>query len=226
MSYKRTFCGGMAIMAALVTIGGCAAQAQKASVKKELSQEHAALKAAQAECKSLSASPEVDPIRNKVELFKDSYDPAPFEIASNDTFPTEPERVAIAKWASGRDACLKRYSAIYVVPPSATVRQRLFIEQEMSFGKEANARVGDLIVALYQQRLTYAEFAHRRYEILHDANVAETAFAQAVLEKNAELQLQAKQQFANSLAAWASYMQAVNARQPQTVYIQGSIQVH
>ena len=35
----------------------------------------------------------------------------------------------------------------------------------------------------------------------------------------------AQQQFANSLAAWFTYMQAVNARQPQTVHINETIRV-
>jgi hypothetical protein len=35
----------------------------------------------------------------------------------------------------------------------------------------------------------------------------------------------ASEQFANTLAAWSVYMQAVNARQPQTVYLNGTIQV-
>ena len=46
---------------------------------------------------------------------------------------------------------------------------------------------------------------------------------EARLVENQERQLQAQQianqQFANNMAAWANYMQAVNARQPQTVHL-------
>jgi hypothetical protein len=227
MSYKRTFCGGIAIIAAIATmLCGCAA-VQNASTKKAMKQERSELLAAQAECKSSMAVSDLDPIRSKVEVFKDPADaPAPFDIAANDTFPTDSERATIAKWASMRDVCIKHYYAILVVPSSATGLQRSFAQQDYSFLKGANANFGDLIVALYQQKLTYGEFAHKRYEIFHESTLAEITFRQGALEKDQQRQMQAQQQFANNLNAWASYMQAVNARQPQTVYIQGSIQVH
>jgi hypothetical protein len=222
MSYNRSFCLVVALFTAVVTVlPGCGA-VQNATTKSAMKQESAELAAARVTCKSEMSTPELDPVRNKVEIFKDQADtPAPFEMASNDTFPTATDRVAIAKWASLRDACIKRNYALLVIPPSANSRQRLFFEQDHSFVKEANARVGDLIVALYQQKLTYAEFAHRRYDIFHEATVAEAAFRQAALEKDEERQAQAQQQFANSLAAWSLFMQSVNARQPQTVvYVQ------
>lgn len=37
--------------------------------------------------------------------------------------------------------------------------------------------------------------------------------------------MMAPQQLANTFAAWSEYMQAVNARQPQTVFLNGTIQV-
>jgi len=40
-----------------------------------------------------------------------------------------------------------------------------------------------------------------------------------------QAQLLTQQQFANRLAALSTYMQAVNARQPQTVHIDGTIRV-
>jgi hypothetical protein len=224
MNYAR-ICGGVAILAAATMLCGCAV-VQNASTKSAMKKENAELVAAKAECKSDMIASDLDPIRNKVELFKDPVDtPAPFEVASNDTFPAASERVAIAKWASLRDVCIKRYYALLVIPPSANARQRSFAQQDYSFTKEANAHFGDLIVALYQQKMTYEEFAHRRYEIFHEATVAEAAFRQAGLEKDQQRQLQAQQQFSNNLIAWAAYMQAVNARQPQTVIVQGTIQV-
>lgn len=52
--------------------------------------------------------PALDPIRNKVELYRESRDSVvPFEIAANDTFPTDAERPVIAKWANLRDQCLQ-----------------------------------------------------------------------------------------------------------------------
>jgi hypothetical protein len=182
------------------------------------------------QCKSDYATPELDPIRHKVELYRDVADVAPpFEIASNDTFPTDFERTVIAKWATLRDECLRRSNAASTIPPSATAMQVAFIQQQRSFGKEVAARVSELIVALYQQKLTYGEFAHKRYEIGRDGAAAELAFRQSALENDQQRQIQAQQlaqqQFANNLAVWSAYMQAVNARQPQTVHINGTIQV-
>jgi hypothetical protein len=169
---------------------------------------------------------ELDPIRQKVELYKPPTDgPPPFEIASNDTFPTNQERPLIAQWATMRDSCVKRQMAMLVVPSSANAQQALVFQQEISFAKDANAHISELIVALYQQKLTYGEFAQKRYWISNQAVTAERAYRQSVIDRDEQRQLQAQQQFANALTAWGNYMQAVNGRQPQTVYINGTIRV-
>ena len=73
-----------------------------------------------AQCASDMQSPDLDPIRHNVELLRESPDsPPPFEIASNDTFPSSSERTAIAKWATARDECTKRAQAASSIPPSA-----------------------------------------------------------------------------------------------------------
>ncbi len=103
------------------------------------------------------------------------------------------------------------------------------IQQDRSFGQAASAKVGDLIVALYQEKLTYGEFARKRYEITRDAADAERQYRQSTQLADQQQRMQAQQlaqqQFANSLAAWSTYMQAANARQPQTVHIDGTIRV-
>ncbi len=89
-----------------------------------------------------------------------------------------------------------------------------------------SARVGDLIVSLYQQKLTYGEFARKRYEITRAAADAQRQFRQSVQIADQAQRLQAQQlaeqQFQSSLAAWSAYMQSVNARQPQTVRMQAN----
>jgi hypothetical protein len=101
MSYNRSFCVVVALFTAIVTVlPGCGA-VQNASTKSAMKQESAEVAAARLTCKSEMSAPELDPVRNKVEIFKDPADtPAPFEMASNDTFPTATDRAAIAKWAS------------------------------------------------------------------------------------------------------------------------------
>jgi hypothetical protein len=190
----------------------------------------ALIHSASSECKEQLQTPELDPIRTKVELYRDSWEsPVPFSIATIDAFPTQEERTAIAKWATLREECIKRGNAAFSMPPAATPLQVTEIQQDRSFGQSGSAKVGDLIVALYQQKLTYGEFARKRYEITRDASEAERQYRQSlqVADQQQRMQAQqlAQQQFANSLAAWSTYMQAVNARQPQTVHIDGTIRV-
>lgn len=96
----------------------------------------------------------------------------------------------------------------------------------MAFGAEAEAKVSELVVSLYQQKLTYGEFAQRRYTIGKAAVDASRQYREARMLQDQERQLQAQQlasqQFANSMNAWTNYMQAVNARQPQTVHLTSS----
>ena len=184
----------------------------------------------QAQCKDDNLTPELDPIRHKVELYRESLETAPtFEFASNDTFPTDADRPVIAKWATIRDECIKRLDAVSNIPPSATPLQVAFLQQDRSFGKEASGRVGELIVALYQKKLTYGEFAQKTYEITRQAVVAERQFRQATLIADQQRQMQAQQlaqqQFQGNLIAWSTYMQTVSARQPQTVHLDGSVRV-
>ncbi len=175
-------------------------------------------------------TPELDAIRHKVELFRESPESAPpFEIASNDTFPTEAERPVIARWATIRDECIKRSDAISNVPPSATPLQVAYLQQVYSFRREGSGRVGGLIVLLYQQKLTYGEFAQKRYEISREAAGAERQFYQAALIADQQRQMQAQQlaqqQFQSNLMMWSTYTQTVNARQPQTVHLDGSMRL-
>jgi len=197
---------------------------QQADLKEQIQAVRERNQAIQTQCKADLQTPELDPIRSKVELYREPSSietPPPFEIASNDTFPTEPERTAIRKWAAIRDACIARQNAILVVPASANAVQTVFVQQEFAFGKEMSGHVGQLIVSLYQQKLSYGEFAQRRYEITRDTAVAERQFRQAALISDQQRQMQerqlAQQEFQSRVAAWSAYTQAVSARQPQTV---------
>lgn len=182
------------------------------------------------ECKDSLRTSDLDSIRAKVELYRESWESAvPFAIATIDTFPSEEERGAIAKWATLREECIARQNAEFTMPTSATPLQVTQIQQDRSFQQSAAAAVGDLIVALFQQKLTYGEFARKRYEIGRDAAEAERQYRESRQFADQQQQMQAQQlaqqQFANRLAAWATYLQAVNARQPQAVHVNGTITV-
>ena len=173
------------------------------------------------ECKLEIASPELDPIQHKVELYRAVWDaPPPFEMASNESYPTDLERQAISKWATMRDVCIARQRSIPRVPASATAIQATTIEQDAAFGDEVAGKVSALIVALYQGKLTYGEFAQKRYEFGRDGAAAEREFRQATLISDQQRAIQAQQiaqqSFQNRLLAWSAYLQAVNSRAPQT----------
>ena len=198
---------------------------------KEFTSISAQFQAAFVQCKADMQLAELDPLRTKVELVRDSFDTAPpFEIASNDTFPIEAERAIIARWATIREGCIKREEAISELPPSATQLQVSFLQQDRAFAREAAGRVGQLIVALYQQKLTFGEFAQKRYEITRAAKSAEREFRRSTQLADQQRQMQAQQlaqqQFQNNLIAWSAYMQSVSARQAQTVHLDGSLRVH
>lgn len=184
------------------------------------------------ECTKGYETATLDSIRHKIELYRSDADAAPaFEMAANENYPTATERAAIAEWATLRDACMARQRAALHVPPGASPIQATFIEQDAAFGDETGAKVSALIVALYQGKLRYGEFAQKRYEIDRDGADAERAFRQAALiadEQRAEQAEQlAQQKFQNRLLAWSAYLQTVNARPSQTtIQVQQNVMVH
>ncbi len=173
------------------------------------------------ECKVEYGVVDLDPIRHKVELYRAAWDaPPPFDVASNDSYPTKEETGVIAKWATLRDSCLERQRAVPRIPPSATPLQVAFIQQDAAFSDEVAGKVSALIVALYHGKLKYGEFAEKRYEFSRDGGAAEREFRQAALisdqQRAAQAQQLAQQNFQNRLLVWSMYIQAVDARPPQT----------
>jgi len=178
----------------------------------------------------LEKNKDLDLIRNKIELFRDSDSAPPFEIATNNNFPNSSEKEVIAKWAKIREIKVKKDDDIikrYSIPP-ANASQSLYIEQINAFNKEVNGKISELIAALYQAKLTYGEFAQKRYEISSAMDKARREYKAAMLIQDRELQTKnaqlALQQQQNNLIAWSSYMQSVNSRQPETIRMQTPIQ--
>ena len=183
-----------------------------------------AYKAANEQCHSDMRVSTLDLIRSKVQLIRtDNAGAPPFDIATNDAFPTPEERTAIGIWAKVREGCIARTTALETIPPNATPLQVNFIQSDRSFDKEVAGQVGQLIVALYQQKLTYGEFAQRRYEASRDGMAAQIQFRQAALQVDQARQMQAQQmaqeQLRNSVATWAAFNQSVSARQPRSVHL-------
>jgi hypothetical protein len=211
----------------LALLGGCV-ESQPSQFQQDAQTRIAAFAESKRTCISELSVPELTAIRHKIEIGKGiglSETPPSFEFASNDTFPTAVDLPLIAKWAAIRDRCVRRSEQLLEPVPSASPIQKAQLQKDSEFFRNVHARVGELIVALYHQKLTYGEFAQRRYWISSEGLAAERGYRESVLEKNQERQAEAEERFANRLATWAAYMQAVNARAPQTVYVHGTIAV-
>lgn len=158
MRANSRWIGALLIAAALGACSGVGA-----SLKKE---RDAAIVTAGEQCKSALGTADLDPIRHKVELYRESPDAGvPFEIASNDAHPTDAELPVIAKWATLRDECIRLTLQASKPLADAGTLQSAFMRQRQFLYGQAGQRISDLIVALHQKKLTYAEFAHKRYEI-------------------------------------------------------------
>jgi len=185
----------------------------------------AAYKAAGDECKASLTTPELDPIRHKVQLYREPGDePLPFEIATNDTFPTSEDRPVIAKWASLRDECIRRFEAVPAVPEGANQTQTAVAKTMRSLVEQTAGDLTELIICLYQQKLTYVEFGRKNQEI----GKALGAFSLAITQVgagggNTQHQLEdlqtAQQQFTDTLDAFGKYVHTVSARKPKTVRV-------
>lgn len=168
----------------------------------------------------------LDPIRSKVQLWVSPVDASPpFAMLSDNTFPSEAERTAIQKWASMRDECLAERDRIFSKPVRMNGYVSVIIREDIGVARQQNAALTELIVALYEQKLTYGEFARKRHEI--GSQLAQTLrdIDRSAVVHDEQLRAQAQALFAQNLQAWAAYMQAVNSRAPQTVYLTGSVQV-
>ena len=213
------------IVLAIAAISGCSVAhlVQEEEYKSDVGKLRLQLEAAQQQCKDEMMTSELDPIRQKVELTRimSDKDPPPFTLASNDAYPTDSERPAIARWASLRDVCVRRANAIRATPSSANPKEVMDFQKQMSIGRELSAHVSELILVLYQQKLTYREFAQKQYEFGRDALAAELTLTQAIIERDDDRRVQAEQEaeqrFANVAKGWTDYIQSVNARQPHTV---------
>ena len=175
----------------------------------------------QSDCKIGMQVNELDIIRTKVDLFENASESAPtFEIATNTTYPNVDEKAAIAKWAKIREECMSRENeAIATSQQPSNAMQRAFADKENGFRRQMTAQVSSLIVALYQSKVTYGEFAQKRYEMTSSVISAERDYRAVTLMRDRNSQVQAEQlaiqQQQNNINALSIYMQSVNARQPQ-----------
>ena len=214
------------LLAVFFGLPGCAV-VQNAETRNDVERQRADLTQAALQChQEMVATSELEPILGKVEVDRPVPDSAPpFSILSDGTFATDAERQAIKKWASLRDECTRRRDTIIQRPIRATPYVHLLLDQEFAVAKDGTAGVDQLILALYERKLSYGEFASKRYELGREMMAALRAIRQSAVTHDEQVRAQAQEQFAHNLEAWSTYLQAVNARQPQTVVINGTLRV-
>lgn len=184
-----------------------------------------------AQCKSEMENSGLNSIRNKVQLYRGLNDgPPPFDIVTNKNFPTPKEKEAIKLWAKIREGCAQRDDEVLAsVPKSSSQTQQAYEDKQLEFHRQLQSGISALVVALYQSKLTYGEFAIKRYDFTRNVLAAEREFRAAKLQQDREIKLKAMQlalqEQQNNLVAWNTYMQSVNARQPQTIRLEGSVQI-
>jgi chorismate mutase len=181
-----------------------------------------------AQCRTDSQNPVFDPIRGKIQLTQSASESPGSEFLSNRSFPSENERPVIAMWAKARDQCAEHLIASFTPPPHSDFGLRGLIATQAGVIRDEGARIDSLITALYEQRMTYGEFAAQRYDTQSQAEHALREIMQAAAESDttsAVSRAMAEQQkFANTFSAFSAYMDSVNARAPQTVVVPDSIQ--
>lgn len=204
--------------------GAPATQSQGGTTKAQMDAFLATYKKAQEECKASFATPELDPIRHKVQLYREpGDDPVPFEIATNNNFPSAEDRPVIAKWASLRDECVRHYEDLPAAPAGANDTQATVVRTIRSFTKQMAGETTELMICLYQQKLTYAEFGRKIYEMSKSMGAFSTTLSQAGTG-GANLQdvQAAQQQLTDTMDAFSKYVQKVSARKPKTVRVNGT----
>jgi hypothetical protein len=142
-------------------------------------------KAVAGACAARMQTPALDPIRNKVELFKTPPDgTVPFVILTDNATPTPAEQQAIGLWSQAIEDCQTRARHLVdkiPVPPEAT---QSAVEKLTSYITDAWIEGSKLRVALYSGQITYADYASKRLTIAEDALKTAERYAQDTDEEN------------------------------------------
>lgn len=200
-------------VAAMIPLSGCGA-IQSAALHKEVQDNQVRAVAANDRCKSgMDQDPALEPLRGKVELYRTSFvNSPPFSVLANTGFPSELELKAIAHWAEIREACQKESDAAFKMPSAAYSNQRDFVNDLRNMLHAQAGSVNSLVVALYQQKVSYGEFAQKRFDINRDTSLAISDMRRAAEDRDMQRASIAQQNFANIMGTWSAYIAAVNAR--------------
>jgi hypothetical protein len=116
-------------------------------------------------CEASINTADFDSIRNKVQLIV-KLTPPTAAMLSDETYATSEEKLAIAKWIKLRENCFGQENII----KSKEIKVGLMYELD-SLKEKQGAFVNQLILALYEEQITYSEFTRKRNEVNENINI-------------------------------------------------------
>ena len=205
------------LISLLLLLAGCAADGSRRDAAQTPSTNADRINAANAshaqvldqDCAASMRTPRLDPIRDKVELFKPVAASVPLAILANHAYPTADEKAAIAVWGGLADQCQQRFIAweqTRARPPDLDAQAA----RHLQGFETAEWRLGDeLRVVLYDGRLTYSDYATARQAILVNGNQAIHQYYAAVLAKDGRAMAAVDADYQRVILAAEAYMQTV-----------------
>lgn len=109
-------------------------------------------------CKDAANTSDLDPIRHKVQLIGSVTPTA--SMLSDDSYATDEEKSAIAKWIKLREICIEQDKLIR----SKQIKVGLIPELD-SLNEKRILFFNQLVFALYEEKITFSQFARKRQEI-------------------------------------------------------------
>ena len=163
-------------------------------------------------CDEEGKSADLDPIREKVEIWKRLFTPVSVSMSSNENYPTETESAAILQWQKIRGNCLARQAEIRSRGINAGFDNEMqAINDRHSFAVDA------LITALYQRKLTYGEFSSKRAQYAEEVESITREITSSngfkISEMNS-LRIIFNQRMKKFVENSSAYIKEVNTRKP------------
>lgn len=171
------------------------------------------LKSAEDACRAAVTSPSLDPIRNKVTLFRSVNDgPPPPSLAENDSFPKSKEIRAISDWIVIRSDCARRQDAVLNVPPGATPEFSTVMNEQFAGVRAIRTGIDSYVVLLGEGKVAYGEFEREHYTLVHQAAALRDRLLRAYTYHDESEGVAAKASFTTLLQAWDEYLTTVAKR--------------
>jgi hypothetical protein len=153
----------------------------------------AAFAAMQAQCAAEVKSPEIDPIRDKINFEGDARSP-PVRLLVLKDKPTPREAQALLAWGAAREKCMKYFHAgiaALPLPPSMDPEIKERAKLGLNNVVDNAFRGGNyLTAALYEKKLTYGEFNKQRADLTAKLVAEHTAWVEAWVNQDKASTLQ------------------------------------